>query len=238
MPNWCDNTLTITGPEAEIERFIKESTGLPPEYYRDDSHLTEKEKEVFETEKEVEPEELNFHSLVPIPDETLKFGFSHKYEKDADGNFKPRPEDPECGYDAQCRLWGTKWGASGVVMTTSDSCTNWCPATEYETDTWVSYSFDTAWSPPEPWVRAVSPMFPFCIFNLTFKEEGMGYRGQLMIKKGVELIEETSSTTFQDYVNDEGEHYAWDCYDLHEKLEEINGGNEAFHKSKKEATNE
>jgi hypothetical protein len=59
-----------------------------------------------------------------------------------------------------------------------------------------------------------------------------------MIKKGVELIEETSNTTFQDYVNDGGEHYAWDCYDLHEKLEEINGGNEAFHKSKKEVTND
>ena len=114
MPNWCGNTLTITGPKEEIERFIKESTGLPPEYYRDDSHLTEKEKEVFETEKEVEPEELNFHSLVPIPEESIKGGFSHPYEKDADGNFKPPKDAPECGYDAQCRLWGTKWGACEV----------------------------------------------------------------------------------------------------------------------------
>ena len=55
MPNWCHNKLTIMGPEADVRSFKEKATGRCPWLKPD------------ETEVEV----LNFHSLVPVPDEVL-----------------------------------------------------------------------------------------------------------------------------------------------------------------------
>ena len=63
MPNWCSNTLTVTGPVEEIARFRKESTGYRPKYT---PHSMET-GEVVETEADTDyplPELLNFLSLV------------------------------------------------------------------------------------------------------------------------------------------------------------------------------
>ena len=229
MPNWCSNTLTVTGPADEIERFRKESTGVPPQYHRDLSYLTEKEKEVFEVEKVDEPEILNFHSLVPIPDEVLEFGFSHQYERDENGDPKKDESGRSiqkkglCGYDAQVKLWGTKWGACEVQETNSDSCTNYTPPTEKDSDEWVSYQFDTAWSPPEKWLVAVSPLFPECVFTMTYMEEGCDFQGCLMLKGKHEIVNETTNVTYLSTAHREDEHYAWEVYDIHDKLAEANG---------------
>ncbi len=224
MPNWCSNTLTVTGPADEIERFRKESTGVPPQYTAYDMETGE--------ERAREPEApglLNFHSLVPVPDEVLKFGFSHQYERDEDG--KPKKDESGrlaqkkglCGYDAQIKLWGTKWGACEVQETHSDSCTNYTPPTEKDSDEWVSYQFDTAWSPPEKWVVAVSPLFPECVFTLSYMEEGCDFQGCLMLKGKHEIVNETTNVTFLSMAHREDEHYAWDVYDIHDKLAEANG---------------
>ena len=229
MPNWCSNTLTVTGPADEIERFRKESTGLPPQYHRDDSHLTEKEKEVFETEKVFEPEILNFHSLVPVPDEILEFGFSHQYERDENGVPKKNEtgglvhKEGLCGYDAQIKLWGTKWGACEVTEQSSASGTNYSPPSENDSDEWVQYSFDTAWSPPEIWVKTVAPLFPDCVFTLSYIEEGCDFQGCLLLKGECEIVNETTKVTFQSHADREGEHHAWDIYDIDSRLEEANG---------------
>jgi hypothetical protein len=58
MPNWCRNNLTMTGPEADIQAFKAKAVGHSPW-----------------AEPEGDPGLLNFHSLVPVPDEVLKAGY-------------------------------------------------------------------------------------------------------------------------------------------------------------------
>ena len=231
MPNWCSNTLTVTGPVEEIARFRKESTGYEPTYNR-----SKQEQgvigDVVKEEDRGEPELLNFHSLVPIPDEVLAFGFSHQYVRDKDG--EPVKDDAGmlvhkeglCGYDAQIEMWGTKWGSCEVMETLADKKGPWEPPMENETDTWVSYQFDTAWSPPEPWVLQVATLFPKCIFNLTYIEEGCDVQGQLMLKGSYELVNETTNVTYLSHVYREDEHYAWDIYGISDRLEEANDAND------------
>ena len=58
MPNWCLNKLTITGPEADVQAFKAKAVGHSPW-----------------EEPEGDPDALNFHSLVPVPEEVLKAGY-------------------------------------------------------------------------------------------------------------------------------------------------------------------
>jgi len=58
MPNWCLNNLTITGPQADLEAFKTKAVGHSPW-----------------EEPEGKPDMLNFHSLVPVPEEVLKSGY-------------------------------------------------------------------------------------------------------------------------------------------------------------------
>jgi hypothetical protein len=60
MPNWCDNHLTITGPNEDIARFKQQAVGHSPW------------EPPLPDEK---PSVLNFHSLVPIPAEVLQAGY-------------------------------------------------------------------------------------------------------------------------------------------------------------------
>ncbi len=199
MPNHVTNNLFVSGPSDEVARFRKESTGLPPDY-----NQSETEREVL-GEQTIEPQILNFHSLVPVPDEVLKNGFNGKNP------------NIESGYNAQIELWGTKWGAYEVIETTKASGERWTPVTEKESDDWTNFNFDTAWSPPEPWLKAVALKFPALIFNMTYVEEGMGFKGQLILKGELELLNETGKCLFQDI---EDQHEAWDIFGLGEMLEE------------------
>jgi hypothetical protein len=58
MPNWCSNKLTIAGPGPDVQEFKTKAVGHSPW-----------------EEPEEEPDALNFHSLVPVPEEVLKAGY-------------------------------------------------------------------------------------------------------------------------------------------------------------------
>lgn len=82
MPNWCHNKLTITGPEVDVRSFKEKAAGHCPWYKPD------------ETEIEV----LNFHSLIPVPDNVLQAGYE------------------AAGYDWERANWGCKWGADNAQL--------------------------------------------------------------------------------------------------------------------------
>ena len=62
MPNWCSNELRVSGPEADLKRFIAQATGFNPW-----SVPSLKDK----------PSPLNFHSLVSVPEHILKLGYAN-----------------------------------------------------------------------------------------------------------------------------------------------------------------
>ena len=95
MPNWCHNKLTITGPEADVQAFKERAVGHSPWL-----------------KPEGDPDVLNFHSLVPVPEEVLKAGYE------------------SAGYDWERENWGCKWGAENPTI-----LDEWPGHVEYEFST-------------------------------------------------------------------------------------------------------
>lgn len=138
MPNWCDNRLTVFGPQEDLRVFRRKAVGHnpwnPPSPDR-------------------EPNQLNFHSLVPIPIEVLKAGYN------------------PTGYNWEYKHWGVKHGASDVDFST-DSDETYPPR--------LAYWFRTPWSPPLAFLATVSRQWPRMRFFLDYSEEMIGFRGLAM----------------------------------------------------------
>lgn len=77
MQYGCLNYLTVLGPKRDVKAFQKKAKGYSP--------WPENKKE------EKEPNVLNFHSFVPIPDEVLAAGYE------------------AAGYDWEEKNWGCGW---------------------------------------------------------------------------------------------------------------------------------
>jgi hypothetical protein len=90
----------------------------------------------------------------------------------------PRPAEKESDWYAwNIENWGTKWDACNDVQVDHDG-------------TIVSYSFDTAWAPPIPIVKALSERYPETTVELSYEEE-QGWGGEVAMRNG-ETLEETS----------------------------------------------
>ena len=62
-------------------------------------------------------------------------------------------------YDWHCKFWGTKWNA--------------CDTETTETDELIMIAFDTAWSPPNPWIEKLASLNePF--IHHWMEEQGFG----------------------------------------------------------------
>ena len=96
-----------------------------------------------------------FNAQVPVPQNIIEAGY-----------------DP-AGYAWQLDYWGTKWDVYNRVDMTPES---------YNT---FKYDFETAWSPPEAWLRRVALKWFELTFTLVYFEEGMQYAGKLVYDRGV-----------------------------------------------------
>lgn len=116
MPNWCENQLTVSGPLAVVEDWVRHMQG-PAVVWPDDLFAAD-------TAPPVLP--LCFHQGVPVPPDIIRQGFS------------------TAGYH-WCRThWGTKWEPVGLseipaIETLSDGSALAC----YDFDT--AWSPPIAW---------------------------------------------------------------------------------------------
>ena len=87
MPNWCDNTLTVSGKEEDVNAFVEKAKGYgwQPENQGNEEKLMS----------------LDCNQFVPMPKEVIENGYNGK------GNL----EGVMSGYDWETITWGTKWGA-------------------------------------------------------------------------------------------------------------------------------
>lgn len=79
------------------------------------------------------------------------------------------------GYDWERAHWGCKWGACHPELV----------------DEWeghLTYTFDTAWSPPLEFLQQLGPQWPNLIFLLDYEEMGMGFKG--LCKTKGEVVED------------------------------------------------
>lgn len=186
MPNWCSNIMIVDGAKDEILRFQQAAQGQ----YDD------------------KPIPLCFGSLYPMPPELkIESGsngsigekvlrgerLGEAWLKDI-GSDDPKAvlahferEHPEClemgrkylanrekygfptWYEWSVAHWGTKW----------DLCDDTdAEFTDRDTAASLRYAFDTAWSPPLPWLTKVAADWPSLRFSLEWVEPGVDCAGR------------------------------------------------------------
>lgn len=175
MPNWCSNTLTVTGPREAIAAFARKANGPTSSYNNfmgqnweslDDIRIAAIAATLPEPG---EVSELSFHALCPVPELIRKLGFDDGVAKrtaEAIGVDYPGMG----GYRWQVNNWGTKWEPSISYADIQDD--------------YAQYEFDTAWSPPTALLEKVSEDFPELTFDLSYREEGMGFQGEAQYHNG------------------------------------------------------
>lgn len=164
MPNWCYNTLEITGPSGDLAHFrvrARISAERADELARDaelvfadggtDSHRAQL-ADAMAADDGIEA--LQLANLVPEP---------------------PEVGGPDnSGWSWRIRNWGTKWDIKHVTLT--DDVDGDTPS--------LRYSFDTAWSPVVAWTEHVSEQFPTLTFRLAFAEQGNDAAGIITAQDG------------------------------------------------------
>ena len=79
-------------------------------------------------------------------------------------------------YEWAVAKWGTKWGLYDIEATDAGF--------EYGR---ISYTFQTAWSPPIPVIEAMSKQYPSLHFALDYFEGGGGFMGSCVYENGQEV---------------------------------------------------
>jgi len=200
MPNWCWNSLHITGTKENVSRFVEavegEKTALdlnkilpspkelnnigvqgivdggPREYRTVDS------KQVFLTKEELEDLTKKFLTKEELEDLTKKFLTKEELE-DLTKKFGATN-----WYDWALTNWGTKWNID-------DASVNVCGEG-------ASFNFDSAWSPPISAIDKAAELYPELEFSMEFEEDGECFRGTATWSKG-----EQTSYNCEDYDPDE-----------------------------------
>lgn len=176
MPNWCSNKLEVDGSKKDIALFAATfENGL-----------------------------LCFSQTVQLPEELSGLSTGSMPHKDKvlhvwrDTPSGPEPVDEDAlvakygtasWHDWCVKHWGTKWDLS--------DCT---PAI---TGTKIRAWFDTAWSPPEGWLKSVSAKFQNLDFTLYFSEGGMGFWGTVKAKAGTCISDVNSKGYYREGLTDE-----------------------------------
>lgn len=176
MPNWCSNTLTVSGPQEDLRRFISAARGREHSY----NNFYNNPWEVFDeirltsilstppedSEREVD---LSFHRLYPVPADVRSWPYDDGVTAQVAQVTGLKPPEMS-GYYWENKHWGVKWGAS-------DSHLN-----DYGDS--AEYTFDTAWGPPMEWIHYVANEWPTLGFSLAYEEPGMCFRGEAFWMNG------------------------------------------------------
>jgi hypothetical protein len=163
MPNWCYNSLCVSGNKEILADFVSKT--LVPRNMSSEGEYDESHK-------------FTFSILHPLP-KALEGGLSPlpKLEGEDDTQYKERMAENVRLYGAEdwyrwnIDNWGTKWDASSTCVEQLD-------------DTNFNVQFNTAWSPPIDWFEKVIPMYPQLEFDLIFDEESQDYCGRMTGKNG------------------------------------------------------
>jgi hypothetical protein len=162
MPNWCDNTISISG-NPELIKKLKDFVGRPIE--RQD----EKIEEPIYSLANIMPSTPDASPLLGKMSESTGF---------------------EDWYHNNINSWGTKWDVAGNVQMNDYK----------EGDEFISFWFDSAWSPPSPTTERLSEIFPELTIEHKYYETGCDFWG-IETYKGGEMISE---------IGGELHHTAWE----------------------------
>jgi len=182
MPNWCQNTLSISGSQNDIRMFKAKARGHTQSYndYRggkwplhDDIRL---KAALSMTPEPGEIVALSFHALYPVPDDFMRFPYDDSQAVEV--GKKVGEERPYGGYRWESLHWGVKWGSCESELV-------------HEEDCFLQYEFMTPWGPPTDFLERVSEDWPGLSFEMEYSEPGMGFAGKIGFECGNCFTEET-----------------------------------------------
>jgi hypothetical protein len=174
MPNWCNNTLNVSGDKKSIASFLKAARGHHAGYKDahwgnngDGSWPAHDEVRVKALVKDPAPLYGNEHdfcmnALYPVPQDYRRFPFDDNSARklgEAVGESREYG-----GYGWQTNNWGCKWDVDGELLESHE--------------TFLQYQFDSPWSPPITFFEKIAKDFPTLTFELEYYEPGMGYAGR------------------------------------------------------------
>lgn len=127
---------------------------------------------------EMEPTEFSFWNVIAPPKEIWEEYYAPSSGGDTANGW----------YEWNCKNWGAKWDAGSVSVEKSD--------------TEVSISFETAWSPVEQIVDMLSLQFRHLSFHYSYEEEN-GWGGESTYEAGEtrNKSEYEEPASHEDYVN-------------------------------------
>jgi hypothetical protein len=175
MPNWCYNSLSIEGSKEDISA-IKIQLNQP--YVKQHDQWNPETRQMEVKDYTYSNPVFAFHNIHNHRQDGVS---DEEYIKQSDHTLPIEEQMMFKGntwYDWNVRNWGTKWDV-GV----GDD--NEYPETELmeESDTYLAYRFNTAWSPPLPAIEALSAQYPDVEFNLSYEEE-TGWGGEHLFIDG------------------------------------------------------
>ena len=185
MPNWCMNSLYITGPEKDIKRFRLKARGPTQSYNSFSPHSSENwplhddirlKSMVSSPPAPGDVADLSFHALYPVPEDFRCFPYDDTRAVELGelvGQMRPYG-----GYKWEGTHWGCKWGGCDSSLDVSE-------------DNDLQYSFTTAWGPPMEFFEKVAEDWPSLAFHLQYDEPGMGFRGEAIWEEGCLTFENT-----------------------------------------------
>lgn len=202
MPNWCYNILTVSGDTEQLKDFVTKSlveeddkqaftfngtVPLPEELVRIEIGSNSHNAEIFINATERNDwsgvnEKLTLPNWIKFAGIEEGLGASDSEKRHQMLNYiktqtteelleqaRKIPEylrifGAENWYDWSCINWGTKWDACEPTVLNNDYLG-------------FQVNFDTAWSPPIPWVMKCEELYPKLSFTLEYEEGGMCFKG-------------------------------------------------------------
>jgi len=199
MPNWVFNGLSIDGNKEDIAK-LKAQLNQPFTRTHDQWN--------YETNKS-ETKEITFSNPVFSFWNIIKPTDMEAYNSKSDLEGMKNPDN---WYPWNNNNWGVKWD---VAVSDNEQY----PETDLydESETSLSYHFQTAWGIPDQALITLSSQYPDLVFTLDFEEEtGWGGEGKY-VNGECEIISEYNWKCYDcDYleINDPEVNYCEDCEDF------------------------
>lgn len=170
MPNWCNNTISLTGRAKDLKEF-DEKFKAPIERVSGGTLYTGKDS--------FEPEEgWIAYNAVPNGEDRLKVHYINKVVQEEGytfNNFIPLTREAFLNdwYDWCVDNWGTKWDCGEYVSVTGlEDVDKALEENKPEKELSLHYTFQTAWTPCTPVVAEMARQFPYLSVKHDFVEEG------------------------------------------------------------------
>lgn len=171
MPNWVYNSVSITGKKEDLIAFRDKASKPYISHYKGKRYQDAEGNWKYDPDVRYEEEQtgaLMFWNFIEPENKEAYFADAHgeKPEGYADWSLEDKMAHDlkfasDGWYDWNVRNWGTKWDASDADLTDNTEDKAAC----------LNYSFNTAWSIPEPVFAAMVRQHPELDFDFESEEE-------------------------------------------------------------------